>query len=80
MNDKKTDYVRSEIHWIIKIVLIALAWIGFYNFFELLIKRYIKCHTNNEFTTKLKIYLFIGIAAALLLYSFGHIYLLTPDP
>ena len=80
MDSKKSDFVRSEINWIVKIILISLAWIGFYNFFELIIKRYIKHHTNNEFGTKLKIYLFIGFAAALLLYGFGHIYLLTPDP
>ena len=72
--DKQTvNDIKLELHWIFKIILISITWIGLYTFFELIISHFIKYHTNKKFATKLFIYGFIGITASIILYNTGHI-------
>ena len=72
-DNQSVNNMKLELHWILKIILIAITWIGIYTFFELIIKHFIKHHTDRKFITKILLYAFVGIAAAILLYNTGHI-------
>ena len=69
---------QMNVHWFIKLMLLTIAFIGFYTFFTLLFDYIVKNHTNCKLSTELLFYTFIGISASILLSAMGHIGCLVP--